>query len=271
MHGDKLRFRFRKEGDLRLISHHDLMRCLERMLRRAAIPFKSTAGFHPTPRMVVALSLPLGVVGLQEVLELELSRPVDPEHVRLLLNDLAPIGLQFTHVSVIPMKATAIPRRVEYVLPLPPPRVSDAALRCQQLLAQDKIWVDRHRPTPKRLNIRPYLRSLTVSPVAGRFSGPAECSLTSHELTLDVWVTGTGTARIEELLRILAVSDLVDDGAIVTRRRLEIRDEHGANDPADQPPDGPAESEPLTLAEPTLEGSDMRQAGLGLWTEPAVE
>src|SRR6478752_3633404 len=70
MLGDKLRFRFRKVGDLRLLSHHDLMRCLERMLRRAAIPFKSTAGFHPGPRLVFALSLPLGVVARDEVLEL---------------------------------------------------------------------------------------------------------------------------------------------------------------------------------------------------------
>ena len=31
----KVRLRFAKCGDLRLVSHHDLMRCLERMLRRA--------------------------------------------------------------------------------------------------------------------------------------------------------------------------------------------------------------------------------------------
>ena len=36
MTGDKFRFRFRKSGTLRLVSHHDLMRCGERMLRRAA-------------------------------------------------------------------------------------------------------------------------------------------------------------------------------------------------------------------------------------------
>jgi uncharacterized protein (DUF2344 family) len=35
----KLRIRFRKAGELRLFSHHDLMRCFERMLRRAAIPY----------------------------------------------------------------------------------------------------------------------------------------------------------------------------------------------------------------------------------------
>ena len=59
MAGEKLRLRFRKTGVLRLLSHLDMVRGTERMLRRADIPFRSTLGFHPTPRMVFALSLPL--------------------------------------------------------------------------------------------------------------------------------------------------------------------------------------------------------------------
>ena len=60
----KVRLRFAKGGSLRWLSHHDLMRAFERMLRRAALPFRRTQGFHPHPRLVFALSLPLGVVGV---------------------------------------------------------------------------------------------------------------------------------------------------------------------------------------------------------------
>ncbi len=77
----KFRIRFRKCGDLRFLSHHDLMRAFERMLRRAALPFRSTEGFHPHPRLVFALSLPLGVVGLDEAVELELLQELPPEEV----------------------------------------------------------------------------------------------------------------------------------------------------------------------------------------------
>ena len=70
---DKVRLRFRKDGSLRWLSHHDLLRTFERMLRRSALPFRSTQGFHPHPRLVFALSLPLGVVGVEEVAELELD------------------------------------------------------------------------------------------------------------------------------------------------------------------------------------------------------
>src|SRR5437764_263500 len=129
MLGDKLRFRFAKAGTLRLLSHHDLMRCLERMLRRADVPFKSTAGFHPGPRFVFALSLPLGVVGRDEVVEIELTRELDADETLARLNAQAPAGLTFTRVSVVPMKATAIPRRVVYTLPIPAERADETESR----------------------------------------------------------------------------------------------------------------------------------------------
>src|SRR5690242_10956811 len=75
----KVRFRFRKDGALRLLSHHDLLRTFERMLRRAALPVRATRGFHPKPRLVFALSLPLGVVGCEEVAELELDADLPAE------------------------------------------------------------------------------------------------------------------------------------------------------------------------------------------------
>jgi hypothetical protein len=71
----KYRVRFRKAGDLRLVSHHDLMHCFERMFRRAKLPVPSTQGFNPRPRLWFAQSLALGVIGLNEVLELELNEP----------------------------------------------------------------------------------------------------------------------------------------------------------------------------------------------------
>src|SRR5579859_6858411 len=57
----KVRIRFKKCGDLRFLSHHDLMHCFERMFRRGSLPVKASQGFHPMPRMAFALSLALGI------------------------------------------------------------------------------------------------------------------------------------------------------------------------------------------------------------------
>ncbi len=236
MLGDKFRFRFVKSGTLRLVSHHDLMRCSERMLRRAAVPFKSTAGFHPTPRFVFALSLSLGVVGRDEVVELELLEPRDSDELLAVLNAQAPTGLTFTRATPVPMKATAMPRRVVYELPLPADRTGDVEAAVGALLAEPKVWVDRLKPTPKRLNIRPYFRNVSVADRDG-----------AVRLVLDLWVTQTGSARADELLRLLEVGDLIDSGAVLERTVVEIRDEVTTeNDSTDNPPDGPADSVPLT-------------------------
>lgn len=238
MLGDKFRFRFAKTGTLRLLSHHDLMRCLERMLRRADLPFKSTAGFHPSPRVVFALSLPLGVAGLDEVLEIEFTRACDSEEVIEKLRTEAPLGLTFPHVSAVPMKATAIPRRVVYRMELTADRLPETEIHCAELLAREKVWVDRLKPSPKKLNIRPYLRSLHL--VTGGGNPPT--------LILDLWVTQTGTARFDELLKLLDLADLLETGSLVERVVLEIRDEVLSPDPADVPPAGPAETLPLEPA-----------------------
>ncbi|HVL13212.1 MAG TPA: TIGR03936 family radical SAM-associated protein [Gemmata sp.] len=237
MPGDKVRLRFTKTGTLRLLSHHDLMRSFERMLRRADLPFKSTAGFHPGPRVVFALSLPLGVVGREEVVEIEFTRELDAADVLARLRAQAPAGLDFTRATLVPMKATAVPRCVVYRMVLPPESAAPVAARCRELLAEPKVWVDRLRPSPKKLNIRPYLRDLRVTP-AGE----------GHALELDLWVTQTGSARAEELLKLVGVSHLTDEGYLVERTTLEVRDETPEHDPADVPPDGPADTQRLDPA-----------------------
>src|SRR5437588_7298456 len=118
----KVRIRFRKRGDLRFISHHDLMRCFERMLRRAALPFHCTEGFNPKPRLVFALPLPLGVVGCREVAELELDAELSPEEVHERLARQAPSGLEFLEVKRIDVRQRAHARVACYRMPVPADR-----------------------------------------------------------------------------------------------------------------------------------------------------
>jgi radical SAM-linked protein len=250
MLGDKFRLRFEKVGVLRLLSHHDLMRVLERMLRRAGLPFKSTAGFHPGPRVVFAQSLPLGVAGLDEVVELELTEPREAADVLAGLNAQAPAGLRFRRAAVVPMKTTAMPRRIVYEFPLPPDRAAAAAAACGRLVAAAAVWVDRFRPSPKGLNIRPYLRAAGVR---------------DDVLSLDLWVTTTGTARADELLRLIGVDDLLDAGHVLSRTTVELRDEAAPPpDPADTPPDGPADTRPLDPAVVAARAGSDQPAAAGV-------
>src|SRR5439155_18076518 len=122
---EKVRVRFRKGGDLRLLSHHDLMRTFERLLRRASLPFRSSEGFHPKPRFVFALSLPLGIVGCEEVVELELDEELDPEAIHARLAAQAPPGLDILTVRRIDRRAGAQVCRATYRIALPRERAAE--------------------------------------------------------------------------------------------------------------------------------------------------
>jgi radical SAM family uncharacterized protein/radical SAM-linked protein len=98
----RLRIGFAKTGSLALISHLDLLRLLERALRRTGLPVSFTAGFHPLPRLQVALALPLGVEGTGEWLDLEFTESVEPTGVRARLQAELPPGLQLLSAAVVP-------------------------------------------------------------------------------------------------------------------------------------------------------------------------
>jgi radical SAM-linked protein len=206
----KLRIRFRKGGDLRLVSHHDLMRTFERLLRRASLPFRSSEGFHPKPRFVFALSLPLGIVGCEEVVELELDEPIPPEEVHDRLSAHTVPGLDFLSVRRVASRKAAQARRVTYRVALPPGREDGLAGRAAAVLASAACPVERLRPEKKQIDLRPYIDQ--IRPLPGG-------------LEMDLWVKPSGMARPDEVLGLLGLADVSEAGAVIERTRLELEDE----------------------------------------------
>ena len=116
----RVRIRFSKQGDLRLIGHRDLMRCLERLFRRAGLALSFSQGFHPKPRMTFPLALAVGIEGLDEVMEVELAEPTTAEELLRRLAPHAPPGLVFRAVEVLPEGSRkARVQSVSYEAPIP--------------------------------------------------------------------------------------------------------------------------------------------------------
>ncbi|MFN9619634.1 MAG: TIGR03960 family B12-binding radical SAM protein [Synechococcaceae cyanobacterium] len=104
----RLRFGFAKRGSLALISHLDTLRLLERALRRTALPVSFTGGFHPLPRLQLALPLPLGAEGHGEWLDLEFHAPVDPELAQRELAAVLPPEFPLLSVAPVPVAAPSL-------------------------------------------------------------------------------------------------------------------------------------------------------------------
>jgi radical SAM-linked protein len=216
---DKVRLRFHKGGHLRWLSHHDLMRTFERMLRRAELPFRRSAGFHPHPRIVCALSLPLGAVGRAEVVEIEFDQRLAPEEVRDRLRAQSPPGLDVLDAKRIPPAAAAHVVGFCYALTVPADRVAAALPRVADLLAATQCVVERTRPTPRRLDVRPLIRDVRLDAATGR-------------LEMDLCLSPAGAPRADEVLGLLGLTDVLPD-TVLERVRLDLEEDT-------QPPAGDA-------------------------------
>jgi radical SAM-linked protein len=110
-----------KQGDLRLVSHLDLLRLFDRALRRAAIPISFTGGFHPNPRIMPANALSLGFTSSGELVEFELTERMDVETFRQALQAQLPAEMPIVEAEEVPMitkSATTLLDRAEYELVL---------------------------------------------------------------------------------------------------------------------------------------------------------
>jgi radical SAM-linked protein len=206
----KVRLRFAKCGDLRLISHHDLMRCLERMIRRARVPVAWTQGFNPRLKITFALALGLGIEGRREVVDLDLAQPLEPDELLFKLRSVAPRGFEWIDARPIPSGAVAPhARTVEYSIPVFESRRAAARSSLQLLLASANWPLNRRRPNREStFDLRNQLVAAELSP--------------EGLLRFRLKVSPDGSARPEELLEALALRDLLDQGAILTRTDVEL-------------------------------------------------
>lgn len=205
----KVRLRFAKRGDLRLVSHHDLLRSLERMLRRAAVPVATTQGFNPRPKIVFAQALGLGVEGRREVVELDLSEPMEPAELLDRLSAASPQGFDWLDAESVVPGRSARACAAEYALDLPADRCEAARAALTALLAGTSRPYTRHRPDRDvALDLRPFLIDAQLEP--------------SGQLRFRLKITPDGAVRPEEIVDTLGLRDLLDDGAVLVRTELEL-------------------------------------------------
>ena len=126
----RIRVWFGKIGEMALVSHLDLVRLFDRVVRRAAIPISFTGGFHPGPRISIANALSLGATSSGEIVDFELTKVMDLETFKQQLSAQLPADLPVYQVEEIPLNAPAATRlleKAEYLLTF-----NSEGIDCQQ-------------------------------------------------------------------------------------------------------------------------------------------
>ncbi|BEV35953.1 TIGR03960 family B12-binding radical SAM protein [Synechococcus sp. M16CYN] len=165
----RLRIQFTKTGPMALLSHLDLIRTLERILRRSGLPISFTGGFHPLPRIQIALALPLGVEAGGEWMDLEFTESLAPAQLKERLRPLLPEGLSLLSVLEVPISGPSLSQQVRasvwsFDLTLKSGMTINWSIAIATLLAADKlIWHDTDKKGRSRQrDCRPALRRLDI-------------------------------------------------------------------------------------------------------------
>jgi radical SAM-linked protein len=90
MHRMKMLVVFSQTEGLKYIGHLDLMRAMQRALRRSGLPVKYSQGFNPHIILGFAAPLSVGTEGLREVMEVPLEKEVSAQHFLDALNHSLP-------------------------------------------------------------------------------------------------------------------------------------------------------------------------------------
>lgn len=89
---------YSKKGIMRFLSHQELITTIMRALRRANLPILYTAGFHPHPVASFGPSLPVGVEGVNEYLEIKMHPVMGNDEIMDKLNKELPYGIEVINV-----------------------------------------------------------------------------------------------------------------------------------------------------------------------------
>ncbi len=165
------------EGDLRFLSHHDVMRAMERIAARADLPLRYSQGFNPRPKLSLACPRPVGVATRDDLLILSLESCVAPDHLLGALNACAPRGMRFVSAALLCDPGSPRPVRAHLELPVPPEKLAGVRNRMGELDRTEswemERWVSAGRKRAMRtrtIDIRPLVENIRVEDGTLRFA-----------------------------------------------------------------------------------------------------
>ncbi len=213
MFKQRILVQFSIQGDVRFVSHHDLMRLLARAARRAGLPVAMSEGFNPRPRISLLLARGVGVASEGELAEFDLGEWVSAgEFTRRLAAEL-PDGVRIERADIahpnVRNRVVAIDYRVRF-RGGPPVGSGDV----ERFLALREAPVERERKKAhgprevRRVDVRPLVTSLGIE---------------GDAVEMSLAVTEQGTTRVEEVFQALGVAPgKLLEGGEITRTAMRL-------------------------------------------------
>jgi len=164
----KILVKFTKQDRMKFLSHLELIRVIERALRRADIPLKFSQGFNPHPKISFAAPLAVGVSSEGEYLTIELEEHIDAKEFEDRLNKVLPEGIKFVKSKYIDIKSKSLMSIVEdatYIVKCKTKRdydFNEINRLIENFLKRDEISFEKRgkRNKVRTINIRDHIKEI---------------------------------------------------------------------------------------------------------------
>lgn len=161
----RLRITFQKNKEIIYTSALELQKIWERSLRRARLEVKYSEGFHPQPKIQLAVPLPVGFKGKKELIDIWFTDSFLKEEILERLQKNLPAGIVLISIEEIPDNQKAlngIAESAEYDVLVFDPEINFHSLRNSIQALLDKNVIERER-NKKRYDLRPLILAMEVS------------------------------------------------------------------------------------------------------------
>ena len=97
--------KYTKDSEIKFIAHLDLMRTLQKIIKRSALPVEYSKGFNPHMAVSIAQPLSVGVHSSGEYMDVVLNEELEEEYIRTKMSEKTPRGIKILDVvKVIPVE-----------------------------------------------------------------------------------------------------------------------------------------------------------------------
>lgn len=162
----RIRTKYTKGPEIKYVSHLDLIRAIERAVRRAGIPIAYSQGFNPKPQISFGPPTSVGMESIAELADFHMDYQIGTDIFEETMNKALPPGIKILetyNVLLNKPSITAEIKQASYLVELSAQSDSAAGLseQTKKILAAKEIMVDKKSKTGIRaINIRPMIYEL---------------------------------------------------------------------------------------------------------------
>jgi radical SAM-linked protein len=197
----RLRLTFSRSEELKYISHLDLMRLWQRVLRRADIPLVYSQGFSPHPRLSLAAPLAVGVTSGGELIDIFLERRVSPHFFIKAIKEQLPRGIDISEVAEVGLGLPSLQSQVRYaeykVIADTDKKPNEVEAAIDSLLSSDELpWQHARDKEVRKYDLRTLVEDIWIIE-----SHPPE-----YTMGMKLRCDSSGTGRAEQVLSALGLT-----------------------------------------------------------------